>query len=241
METERLFYGDEVLEYEVFVRHDLIGKIAIHVHPNGIVQVDKPEDANENEVRKAVRKRARWIRKQIGNIHDLRAHTLPREYVSGETHFYLGRRHQLKVERAQSSLSSVKLSAGRILVEVPNPSFDRVRGALKRWYVERAEDYLSRRLEIVASRTAWVTETPALRLVSMKRQWGNCSPAGEITLNPALVKAPRECIDYVLTHELCHLREHHHGPKFYQLLALELPDWRAVKNKLDGMAELLLA
>lgn len=241
MTLDRLVYGDEVFEYEVFERHDLSGKVAIHVHPNGTIQVDRPETAGDADVRKAVRKRARWIKTQKDAADELRAHVLPREYVSGETHFYLGRRHRLKVERSGSSLSSVKLALGRIIVQVPNPSIDRVRGALKRWYLERANDYLNRRLETVASKLAWVEDTPRMRLVGMKRQWGNCSPNGEITLNPALVKAPRDCIDYVLTHELCHLREHHHGPKFYELLGSEMPDWKAVKGKLDGMAELLLA
>ena len=59
-------------------------------------------------------------------------------------------------------------------------------------------------------------------------------------LNPHLVKAPRDCIDYVIVHELCHLKEHNHGPQFYQSLGRLMPDWKAVKARLDGMAELLL-
>ncbi len=74
----------------------------------------------------------------------------------------------------------------------------------------------------------------------MKVQWGSCSPAGRITLNPHLVKAPRECIDYVLLHELCHLRHHNHSPQFYRSLDRHMPRWRAIKERLDGMAEQVL-
>ena len=63
---------------------------------------------------------------------------------------------------------------------------------------------------------------------------------GVILLNPHLVKAPRECIDYVILHELCHLKEHNHSPRFYRLLSQLKPRWRPVKAKLDGLAELLL-
>lgn len=78
---------------------------------------------------------------------------------------------------------------------------------------------------------------PPTRLQFMTVQWGNCSPSGRITLNPLLVKAPRECIDYVLLHELCHLLHHNHGPKFYRTLDRHMPNWRAVKEKLDNMAK----
>lgn len=76
-----------------------------------------------------------------------------------------------------------------------------------------------------------------MRLQLMTVQWGSCSPSGRITLNPLLVKAPRECIDYVLLHELCHLLHHNHSPKFYRTLDRHMPNWRAVKEKLDNMAE----
>ncbi|NNJ67441.1 MAG: M48 family metallopeptidase [Boseongicola sp.] len=73
----------------------------------------------------------------------------------------------------------------------------------------------------------------------MSRQWGNCSPSGEIMINPHLVKAPRNCIDYVLIHELAHLRHHDHGSRFWNLVESTIPDWRPQKRKLDGMAEFL--
>lgn len=74
----------------------------------------------------------------------------------------------------------------------------------------------------------------------MKTQWGSCSPGGGLILNPALVKAPSARIDYVLSHELCHLREHNHSDRFYALLGRLVPDWRERKRELDGLAELIL-
>ncbi len=74
----------------------------------------------------------------------------------------------------------------------------------------------------------------------MRTQWGSCSPNGELLLNPQLVKAPRHCIDYVIFHELCHLKEHNHSPAYYKLLGRSLPDWEQRKAELDNLAEILL-
>jgi hypothetical protein len=81
---------------------------------------------------------------------------------------------------------------------------------------------------------------PPMRLQWMRVQWGSCSPRGRITLHPALVQAPRDCIDYVVLHELCHLASHDHSARFYRLLDRHMPGWRSVKARLDGMAEDLL-
>ncbi|WP_318012949.1 M48 family metallopeptidase [Mesorhizobium sp. ESP7-2] len=67
-----------------------------------------------------------------------------------------------------------------------------------------------------------------------------CATGGSVTLNPFLVKAPREAIDYVITHELCHLREHNHSPEFFRLLTRSMPGWEAVKSRLDHSAEIIL-
>jgi predicted metal-dependent hydrolase len=79
-----------------------------------------------------------------------------------------------------------------------------------------------------------------MRLRLMKRTWGSCSVSGVITLNPHLVKAPPECIDYVVAHEICHLREHNHGKAFYALQQQLYPGWKAAKDKLQRQAHVFL-
>lgn len=101
-------------------------------------------------------------------------------------------------------------------------------------------DVFQRRLTHVEERLLWLKERPDWRLLEMKTQRGSCSPRGDVLLNPHLVKAPTECIDYVILHELCHLKEHNHSQRFHDLLRYAMPRWEAVKHRLDGMSEMLL-
>jgi predicted metal-dependent hydrolase len=134
----------------------------------------------------------------------------------------------------------VKLIRGQICVETSSRQALAVRKYLGDWYRDRADDIFTRRINEITEWVGWLRKAPSWRLVRMKTQWGSCSPTGTILLNPHLVEAPRECIDYVISHELCHLREHNHSARYYRLLAKIVPGWEAVKAKLDGMAELLL-
>jgi predicted metal-dependent hydrolase len=165
---------------------------------------------------------------------------LPREYVSGESHFYLGRRHVLKIHLSKAASSGVRMLRGRLDVTAATRDAKTVKGLLDAWYRKRAHEVFKRRLALCAERADWLKALPALRLLKMKTQWGSCSPRGEIIVNPALVKAPSACIDYVLSHELCHIQEHNHGDRFYHLLERLMPDWKDRKRELDDMAELIL-
>ena len=214
--------------------------MAIHVEPDGSVLVDAPESASEAQVRTAVAVRARWVHGHITAIRLRLAHVLPREYVSGESLLYLGRRYRLKVVVSTDGTRGVRLRGGYVEVVTGKRSPALVRSALTDWYRERAKVVLAARLEEVAASLRWVRTPPLVRFQTMKVQWGSCSPAGRLTLNPHLVKAPRECIDYVLLHELCHLREHNHGKKFYRMLDAHMPRWRERKSRLDNLAENLL-
>ncbi|MCV6602722.1 MAG: M48 family metallopeptidase [Cohaesibacter sp.] len=161
--------------------------------------------------------------------------------ISGETHFYLGRRYQLKVFEQPSQPSNVLLKGGQIQVSLPYNDPISVRRRLNIWYKQRADDYFQVQMNRVIEKISWVNECPPVKLVRMKTQWGSCSPKGSVHLNPLLIKAPRECIEYVLVHALCHLLEPNHSQRFYSVLAQQLPDWKHTKAKLDGMSELLLA
>jgi predicted metal-dependent hydrolase len=215
-------------------------KVAIHVHPNGCVQVDAPLQTSLADIKQAVTKRSRWLCEHIERIREQRAWVLPREYVSGESHFYLGRRYVLKVRRIKRQPPNVKLIRGLLQVTTGDVTREAVKHLLWDWYKVHARMQFDRRLEALVLQSSWVREKPSWKLRIMKKQWGSCSPQGILSLNPHLVKAPSQCIDYVLLHELCHLKFHNHSRQFYRLLKKQMPEWETVKVRLDGMAELLL-
>lgn len=240
MIRQTLLYGDERIEYELlFVPHKA-DAVSIHVHPNGSVQVDAPEGEDLSRIQRAVLKRARWIRRHVHGARQHHALVLPRAYVSGESLPYLGRRYQLKVLDARGGSPSVRLLRGQVRVAAPGKEPGAVREQLAEWYRVRAGDVFARRIAEITESVSWLSQPPAWRLVSMRKQWGSCSPSGQILLNPHLVKAPRPCVDYVICHELCHLQEHNHSPRYYRLLNMVMPGWETIKARLDGMAELLL-
>lgn len=235
---QRIRYGDEIIRFRVRVQPDRrVPRVAIHVEPDGRVLVDAPSGATSASVLAAVRKRSVWISRQVEAARERRGGLQAREYVSGESLLYLGRRYRLKVVAESSASANAALRGAYLVVTAPERSAAPIRSALDAWYRQRAREVLAHRLEAVAATLRWVTGMPEMRLRNMTVQWGSCSPAGRITLNPMLVKAPRECIDYVMLHELIHLRHHNHGSQFYRTLDRHMPGWRALKLRLDGMAE----
>lgn len=234
-------YGDEKFQYKVVYLPKSARKISIHVHPNGAVQVDAPPGTQAPEIKEAVRKRARWVVKHLVQIRERRLEILPRRYVSGESHFYLGRRYVLKVIDREDEPQGVKLTRGRLNVITTDKSVQSVKRLLRTWYKEHARMTFQLRLDAIAPQLIWVKKNiPEIKLLTMKKQWGSCSSTGNVVLNPHLVKAPRDCIDYVILHELCHLQEHNHSPRFYRLLSQHMPEWKSLKTRLDGMSERLL-
>lgn len=233
-------YGDERIGFDIRFVPKPARRISIHVMPDGAVVVDAPEGVSPDDVVDAVRKRASWIWKQLAAQRERRKHILPREYVSGESHFYLGRRHVLKVVRSGDEPSGVRLLRGRLEIVTGATDREVVKNLLSEWYRQRAKEVFAKRLAELAQRLNWLKAPPPFRLRDMRTQWGSCSPRGTLMLNPQLVKAPTACIDYVIVHELCHLKEHNHSARYYRLLHAALPDWERRKSELDEMAELLL-
>ncbi|RZI80690.1 MAG: M48 family peptidase [Rubrivivax sp.] len=234
----RIAYGDEVIAFSLRRQPSrTVTRVAIHVEPDARVLVDAPDTAPLVDVLTAVKKRARWISQHVEAARARLAHVLPREYVSGESLHYLGRRYRLKVVIDGGARADARMRGAFITVTTPEQASVPIKMALDAWYRQRAREVFADRLTAIAAPLRWVKQLPATRLQFMTVQWGSCSPSGRITLNPLLVKAPRECIDYVLLHELCHLLHHNHSPKFYRTLDRNMPNWRAVKEKLDNMAE----
>ncbi len=235
-------YGERQFRYHLcFLPGQKKATIKVHVHPNGMVQVDAPESAELPEIKSAVQRRARWILKHLDDIEERNRHVLPRQWVSGESMFYLGRRYVLKViEEPHQRKMNCKLIGGQLRVRGRELNAERIQTAVRQWYRERAQDVFKRRLEVMVESLPWTKTVPLWRMMEMQTQWGSCSPEGSLLLNPHLVKAPTRAVDYVLLHEICHLVEHNHSPRFYGLLDRFMPEWRSVKEQLDGKAGLFM-
>ncbi|MEJ6080166.1 M48 family metallopeptidase [Vibrio sp. 1-Bac 57] len=239
-------YGDQAVTYQVIRKKLAEGKkrkITIKVHPNCDVMISAPEDALREELHEAVIKRAKWI---VDALQAFRVHleyVQAKNYVSGEMQFYLGRRYVLKVVEDPKSASNVKMTRGKLLVTLKNFNEDKqalTKTLVKKWYKVHAEHVFHLRVAELLPQATWVKGIPSFRVLAMSKQWGSCSAKGNLMLNPHLIKAPKECIDYVILHELCHIAEHNHSDKFWRLLTSVMPNWKEVKNRLDGMAELYL-
>ncbi|EGR3250192.1 M48 family metallopeptidase [Vibrio alginolyticus] len=239
-------YGDEAVTYEVVRKAHLEGKkrkITIKIHPNCDVIISAPEDADRSDIHEAVMRRAKWIYDALKEFRGHLEYVQPKNYVSGEMQFYLGRRYVLKIVEDAEALPTVKMTRGKLLVTLTRFNNDKtamVKALVRNWYKVRAERIFHERLSELLPQATWVAGIPSFRVLPMSKQWGSCSAKGTLMLNPHLIKAPKECIDYVILHELCHIAEHNHSDRFWRLLTSVMPNWKEVKSRLDGMAELYL-
>jgi predicted metal-dependent hydrolase len=246
------YYGNDMIHYDVIrkVKSTKVStsktaprKVVIKVHPDQRVVATVPHDTTDEAIQAAMIKRAKWIWQNIEEFSKQKDYVLPKRYVSGETQFYLGRHYVLKVLIDVEQMSNVKLSRGKLNVTLRKDNDDRaikVKQLLDKWYQHKAKLIFKERLAKMLPKANWLTDTPSFRIMAMTKQWGSCSTKGNLMLNPHLIKAPKECIDYVILHELCHIEEHNHSEKFWRLLTQVMPNWKEIKAKLDDMAELYL-
>jgi len=165
----------------------------------------------------------------------------PVRYRQGARHYYLGRSFTLDIWRDPKTEPHVVLRTDRIEIHVREWGEDTVRETLWRWYRYQAQLYFYQRMFAIASSAWWLRGVSLdLQLRRMKRSWGTCSTSGLITLNPLLMKAPPGYVDYVIAHELCHLREHNHSPAFYRLLEKLIPNWSTLRDALNERSHIYL-
>lgn len=240
MQHVRVRYGERLLCCRVRLVDGRQGSVSLHVNHDGSIQVDAPEVMTRQDLKRAISRRARWLCRQADTARLRYEGLSPRHYVSGETHYYLGRRYLLKRLPQDGGIAKVKLKNGQLQVSSEESKTVTVKALLDDWYKQQAARVFSLRMRAILELTPWVKSCPPIRIRQMQKRWGSCSIKGPITLNPILVKAPTPCIDGVLIHELCHLKIGNHSPDFYRLLSQTLPDWESRKLRLDQMVEKLM-
>lgn len=224
-------YGRKEITYHVLYADRKTMEIA--VQPDGRVTVKAPNGTTSVAVQKRIVKRARWIGKQLNYFRQFEPRTSPRRYVGGETHLFLGRQYRLRIKKHPDN--AVKLKGPIFLVMTPAPdNRQKIKHLLTEWYQEHAQEIFAKRLQhCYETAKGLKVSYPVVKLKKMTKRWGSCSKAGDILLNTDLIKASLYCIDYVIMHELCHLKEHTHNNGYYKLLSKYMPDWEKRKERLE--------
>jgi predicted metal-dependent hydrolase len=229
-ESRTIEAGNERFRYRLsYADRDTL---QLRVHPDLEVTAVAPIGRSPEEVDAKVRSRAGWIRRQQREFSLYQPLPQPRRFVSGETHWYLGRQYRLKLGVGENE---VCLQHPFLLVNTGTEAgAARVGTLVENWYRDRAREVFPERLAHCIRLVRPIIESePRLKIRAMAKRWGSCSPSGTITLNVDLVKVSTPCLDYVIVHELCHLRERNHSAEYYDLLSRYMPDWRARRARLN--------
>ena len=206
--------------------------LGITVTPEMEVLVKAPSKTSLDQIKEKIEKKAPWIIKQQSFFLSFHPKATIRKYVNGETHLYMGKQYQLKVETFADE--SVKL-IGKF-IEVKTHDKTKVKQLVDQWYLEHAKAKIKNIAgPLIEQFRKHKVEPSAIVFRDMPTRWGSCTPKGKIILNPELIKAPKACIEYVIIHELCHLVHHDHTQRFIDLISKEMPDWEKWKSKLENL------
>lgn len=219
----------------VEIRPKTIKNLHIGVYPpNGTVRVSAPVHLDDESVRLAIVSRLSWIHRQQQNfVRQTRESA--REMVTGESHYFGGRRYRLDVAE-KPGIPVVRIVNQSTLELRVRPGADRLarQQLLERWYRQQLKIHIPDLISIWGPVVG--VEINECRIKKMKTRWGSCNiQAKRVWLNLELAKKPLRCLEYVLLHEMVHLLERRHNERFRGLMDQFMPDWRLRRDVLNGM------
>lgn len=201
--------------------------------PNGRVRVAAPLAVSNHAVRLAVISRLRWIRRQRARFEN-QPRQSRRQMVSGESHYFLGRRYRLRVihQDGPTAVAVRSKSFVELRVQRGTTAVHRER-VLLQWYRQQLKALVPPLLE--KWQAVLGVQVSAWGIKKMKTKWGSCnSEAHRVWLNLELAKKPVQCLEYIVVHELGHLIERHHNDRFTAIMDKHLPHWRLHRDVLNS-------
>lgn len=234
-----LNYGTTTINYIRYNQNRKDLKISVTI-VNG-VEVYSPDNLNDEDLNDLLKKKAPWILNKIKELNQVEASIQPKEFVSGEKLPYLGRNYRLKVQREPVTNAELTLYQGRFIATVPkNWQQSQVQETLEKqlikWYRQHGAKKLQERVRHY--QTVMDVTPKSVNFRSQHKRWGTCTPDGDIYINWRLIMAPVKVLDYVVVHELAHLKVHDHSPEFWKIIKSIMPDYEKRKEwlQVNGMS-----
>jgi hypothetical protein len=224
----------EIGEIPVDVMFKDIKNLHLSIHPpTGRVRIAAPARTSLEAVRLFAISKLTWIKRQQRKLLE-QARETPREYLERESHYLWGKRYLLTVIEGDHA-PSVDVKHSRLLLRVkPEATEGKKRGIIAEWYREQMKEAAS---SLIAKWTPVLGITVEKFYVrQMKTKWGSSNPsARSIRLNTELAKKPKECLEYIVVHEITHLAEPTHNARFIAMMDRSMPNWRLHRDKLNQL------
>ena len=223
---------EKILGYEVHRKK--VKNINLRIRPNMEIYISAPMNLHSDYIENFIRSKEKWIKQVLQKIEEAKQKQLPSQYLSGEKHKYLGKEYELEVKQGNSN--RVSLKEGKIILTVISNIFensDEKKKVMEKWYFENAqkvfENAIQKWLEILDE------SIEKLSIKPMKSRWGSCNYVKRyINLNTELIKRTQFEIEYVVLHELTHLKYPNHGKGFYRYIENYMPNYKMAEKMLNA-------
>jgi predicted metal-dependent hydrolase len=225
---QQIMLGDICVD----VVHKDIKNLHLSVYPpDGRIRISAPLRMDTDTIRVFTISKLGWIRKQQSKLRNQERET-PREYITRESHYYLGKRYLLKIIEHNAS-PKVEIKHGTIEIYIrPNTDLEKRKEILDEWYRQRLKEIIPGIISQYENKLK--VNVAEFAVKKMKTKWGTCTrEAKRIWLNLELAKKLKECIEYIVVHEMVHLLERHHNERFIAYMDKFLPKWRFYKEELN--------
>lgn len=200
--------------------------LEITVERGGALILSAPPDVGEERLRAFVQRKRMWVYRQLARKEAISKPIPHKAFVDGEGFLYLGRSYRLRLLPDEATTAAVKLQLGRLVM--PRSLAREGREHLLRWYVARAQPWLSRRVKDYAARME--VDPAGVRVQDLGYRWGSCGKGGWLYFHWKTILLPARIAEYVVVHEMAHLHEPHHTPGFWRRVERAMPDFELRKT-----------
>lgn len=209
--------------FEYILKFSKRRTLNITVERDRKIIVHAPENLSIEKIEEIVQSKSQWIKEKVNHAQKYPVETNPKEFISGETLLYLGKNYQLLL--VDEEIEGVEFNQ-RFRISKKNQSI--ANDLFKQWYLNQALLKIEP-LAINYAKSLGVTYNE-LKTSEMKYRWGSCTPSNNIIFNWRIVKAPMFVLEYLVAHELVHLMENNHTPRFWNILSIQVPNYQKAKD-----------
>lgn len=218
-------------QFDVYVERKKRKTVTLNLVSSTKLLVKSPFHFTNQRIKELIIKKEKWILEHVAVIAEYEKNYQYQDYIDGNTVYYLGKKHFLKVIENQNQ-TNIQILRDTIQIETKDISDENIKTCMELWYKQQVKDVI---LDTILKFKQYIHETiGTIRIKNQKTRWGSCSELGNLNFNWRLILLPKELIEYVVVHEMCHLKFLNHSYEFWNLVNEILPDFKERQRQLQG-------